>query len=77
MASLTIRKLPEDVYARLRERARQNNRSLEAEAREILEARTRDLGGLVEELKAFQAEMTERYGTLPDSTPVIRSLRSE
>jgi len=37
MASLTIPDLPEDVHARLRERARKNARSVEAEARALLE----------------------------------------
>jgi plasmid stability protein len=33
MATLTIRRLDEDIYERLRERARDNGRSLEAEVR--------------------------------------------
>lgn len=37
MATLTIRKLDDAVYARLRERAKAHNRSLEAEVRTILE----------------------------------------
>lgn len=36
MAILNIRKLPDDVHARLRLRAAQNGRSMEAEARDIL-----------------------------------------
>ena len=36
MAILNIRKLPDDVHARLRLRAAHNGRSMEAEAREIL-----------------------------------------
>lgn len=36
MAVLTIRKLPDDVHARLRVRAAKNGRSMEAEARAIL-----------------------------------------
>ncbi len=36
MATLTIRRLDDAVYESLRERARENGRSLEAEAREIL-----------------------------------------
>ncbi len=38
MAQLTVRNLDDQVYARLKERAKANKRSLEAEAREILEA---------------------------------------
>ena len=36
MATLTIRNLPDDVYARLRIRAAENQRSMEAEARELV-----------------------------------------
>lgn len=36
MATLTIRKLPEEVHKRLRLRAARRGRSMEAEAREIL-----------------------------------------
>ena len=38
MASITIRKLPETTKRRLRMRAAQNGRSMEQEARELLEA---------------------------------------
>jgi plasmid stability protein len=38
MASITIRNLPDDTKKRLRLRAAQNGRSLEAEARELLKA---------------------------------------
>ena len=36
MATLTIRNLPQEVYDRLRIRAAENRRSMEAEAREVL-----------------------------------------
>lgn len=38
MAQLTVRNLDDQVYARLKARAKANKRSLEAEARAILEA---------------------------------------
>jgi plasmid stability protein len=38
MASLTIRRLPENTKRRLRIRAARNGRSMEQEARELLEA---------------------------------------
>jgi len=38
MASITIRKLPEDTKRRLRIRAARNGRSMEQEARELLKA---------------------------------------
>ena len=36
MATLTIRNLPDEVYERLRKRAAENKRSMEAEARDIV-----------------------------------------
>ena len=37
MAQLVVRNLPDDVKERLKERAKRHGRSLEAEAREVLE----------------------------------------
>ena len=76
MATLTIRQLDDDVYERLRERARNNRRSLEAEARHLLDERTRDLPALVEDLVEFQKRMVAKHGLLPDSAELIRDLRS-
>lgn len=36
MATITVRDLPDDVRRRLKQRAANNNRSMEAEVREIL-----------------------------------------
>jgi plasmid stability protein len=36
MATLTIRNLPDEVYERLRRRAAENRRSMEAEARDLV-----------------------------------------
>lgn len=77
MATLTIRKLDDGVYARLGERARRNNRSLEAEARELLDERLVDLDDVVADLRAFHTEMRARHGVLPDSLPLIRLDREE
>lgn len=77
MATLTIRKLDDEVYARLSERAKRNNRSLEAEAREMLDKRTLDVAAVVEDLRQFHAEVRARHGVLPDSTPLIREMRNE
>jgi plasmid stability protein len=61
MSTLTIRKLPEETKARLRERAARAGRSMEAEVREILVAIAAgeeappdpaDLQALVDELYA-------------------------
>ena len=77
MATLTIRQLDDDVYQRLRERARANKRSLEAEARQLLDERTRDLPALVEDLLDFHDRMVAKHGLLPDSTDLIRDLRRD
>lgn len=77
MATLTIRQLDDEVYARLKERARTNKRSLEAEARQLLDERSRDLPALVEDLRAFQKRMIAKHGLLPDSTELIRKMRRD
>lgn len=75
MATLTIRQLDDEVYERLRERARANKRSLEAEARYLLDERTSDLPALVEDLEAFHERMVAKHGLLPDSVEAIREMR--
>jgi plasmid stability protein len=77
MATLTIRRLPDEVYGRLQERARANGRSLEAEAREILTERAQPRDALIQELVDFHGEMRARHGLLPDSTPMLRKMRDE
>ncbi len=77
MATLTIRRLDDQVYERLRERARSNRRSLEAEAREILTDKTQNSDKAIEQIIALQEEMAAKYGTFPDSTPLIRQMRDE
>ena len=77
MATLTIRQLDEEVYDRLKERARVNKRSLEAEARHLLDERSRDLPALVEDLLDFHERMVAKHGFLPDSTDLIRDLRRD
>ena len=77
MATLTIRQLDDEVYDRLRERARANRRSLEAEVRHLLDERTRDIPALVEDLSDFHERMIAKHGLLPDSTELLRELRRE
>ncbi|MFL6859084.1 MAG: FitA-like ribbon-helix-helix domain-containing protein [Allosphingosinicella sp.] len=77
MATLTIRRLDDEVYEALKDRARANGRSLEAEAREILVAKASPRDALVDRLIAFHEEMVSRHGVLPDSTPLLREMRDE
>jgi len=80
MATVTIRKLDDAVYERLRAQARANNRSLEAEARRlIIEGVTAkvDVGKVIEKLRSHHAEMRAKYGVFPDSTDLIRRMRDE
>jgi len=80
MASLTIRKIDDAVYERLRDRARANKRSAEAEVRHLIAETVRpkpDMTVLVEELRRFQAQMKAKYGVLSDSTELIRQMRDE
>lgn len=77
MATLTIRQLDDDTYRRLKERARTNRRSLEAEVRHLLEERSRDLPAIVEDLVDFQERMIAKHGLLPDSTDLIREMRDQ
>jgi plasmid stability protein len=62
VATLTVRRLDGDLYARLKERAQLHHRSLEAEARTILEASLRDdRAAVVRETEAFRAGVAARY----------------
>ncbi|NVK55430.1 MAG: TraY domain-containing protein [Alteromonadaceae bacterium] len=57
MANMTVRNLPDEIHARLRQQAEANNRSLEAEVRSILthSAIASSDGG-------FGHRIRERYG---------------
>jgi len=77
MATLTIRQLDDQVYERLKARARANKRSLEAEARLLLDERCRDTGTIVDDLVSFHDRMVGRHGYLPDSGDMIRDMRRE
>jgi plasmid stability protein len=76
MATLTIRKLTDDVYQRLKARAERHHRSLEAEVREILdrEARSFDLDAWLEEVRELRKRSTT---PLPDGMTTLDLLRQE
>ncbi len=75
MASVTIRNLDDEVVACLKERAKANNRSLEAELREIL---ARSVGTMTREgLIALARRIAAMTPDVPqtDSTELLREDR--
>ena len=62
MAVLNIRNLPDDVHARLRVRAAKAGRSMEAEARAILEAAVAGEAGDRHPLRYLRDEIDRLYG---------------
>jgi plasmid stability protein len=74
MAQLLVRDLDDHVMARLKEQARRNRRSLQAEARAILEAAA--LRYTKEALEVFQAwQRRFRARPMSDSADLIREDR--
>ena len=66
MATINVRRLDEDVVRRLKRRAADNNRSLESEARHILERAAEDVD--VRKLKDFRA-LSQRLRKQQDPVP--------
>lgn len=67
MATLTIRNIPDELHARLKERAKANRRSLNQEvivelAREVDERRER-VGQVLESVKKFRAGLKKTLST--------------
>lgn len=77
MATLTVRKLDDTVYARLGAQAKRNNRSLEAEARAILEKQAFDVGDWLRQVRANRERFHADHGPAPDAVSLIRAVRDE
>ena len=89
MATLTIRKLDDGVYDRLRATARKHNRSIEAEASRVLDEGSRvtkragesgpnnGIDAIVDDLLEFHDRMVAKHGYLPDSVETIREIRRD
>lgn len=75
MATLTIRRLDDEVYDALKARAHDNGRSLEAEVRDILTERTRGKAAFIASLRALHEQVIRKHGVLPDSTELLREMR--
>lgn len=74
MAQLTVGKLDEDLVRRLKIRAAQHNRSVEAEHRAILKAALQSVAADFWE-KARQAREESRVRAATDSTEIVRQDR--
>ncbi len=76
MPQLRVRNLDEWVCQALKDRARRNGHSLEAELRDLLRAEAlRPKQELAAELHRLHDEQLSKYGVLTDSTPDIRADR--
>jgi antitoxin FitA len=75
VATLTIRNLEDEVVAALKERARRNHRSLEAEFRELLRDAT--VGGSPDSLRDLADRIAALTPDVPqtDSTELVRGDR--
>ncbi len=80
MATLTIKNLPDDLYARLKAQAKQRHRSLNGEAivclEEALGSPPLDAEGLIAEAEAHNREILGDR-VLPDLEEVLASARRE
>ncbi len=81
MPNLTVRKIPKDVYKRLKDSARRNHRSLNAEILAVLAdedgwARRRlQIAAVMPELDRVRRELAKKYPNAPDSVELIREDR--
>ena len=74
MANVTIRNLDDRVVARLKERAKANNRSLEAELREIL---TREVGSMTRQERVALARRIAAMTPNVPQTDSVELLRED
>ena len=93
MATLTIRKLDDAIYDRLKAQARGNHRSIEAEVRHMIderlgsaaaaqphrgeEERVKAVAAFLKTVEDLHARSTAKPGRLLDSTAMIREMRDE
>ncbi len=77
MATLTVRKLADVTYANLGKRAKANNRSLEAEVREILdrEAKAFDIKAWVADLREMKRRNPIKLPPGEDAVSLVRKER--
>lgn len=78
MAVSNVR-MPDEVYERLKVRARAENRSINEVAVEILDRETRRWMArqALKDARRLREEIRARHGELPESAPIIRRMREE
>jgi plasmid stability protein len=79
MPTITVRKLSEETHVNLGERARRNNRSLEAEVRDILdrEAKAFNMKEWLKDLRRLREEHPLTPSPGEDAVSIIRAIRDE
>jgi len=81
MPNLTVRKIPKDIYKRLKESARRNHRSLNAEVLAVLadkdgwERRRLAIAETLPELRRMREEIARTFPNAPNSVTLIREDR--
>jgi plasmid stability protein len=77
VATLTVRKLADETYTNLGKRAKANNRSLEAEVRDILdrEAKAFDIHDWVADLRALKRANPIKLAPGEDAVTLLRKER--
>ena len=91
MATITVRKVGDEAYERLKQHARENGRSAEAEVRHLIderfgsvadmrraltqEERAQTVAAFLKSVEEMHARSISTPGSLPDSTTMIREMR--
>ncbi|MBZ5669970.1 MAG: hypothetical protein LAO04_09585 [Acidobacteriia bacterium] len=81
MANVTVRNIPEKDYAELRQDARQNRRSINAEVlslvadRAEMNRRRRHAAKAMKRINKIREEIARKYPNQPDSVDLIREDR--
>ena len=79
MGTLTVRNVDDDLLARTAKAARQHNRSLSAEVRELMAEsdRKRRVEELLTNIKERREAVHRKYGPMESSSSLIRAVRDE
>lgn len=75
MAQVLVRQLPDQVVARLKKRAKEHGRSLQAEVKTILEEAALDYEQAWKRIDALRAKLKQSSKTFGDSADLIREDR--